>query len=193
MDDGFWRQVSLLEHHALEVPRRPGSSVHGHARLTWREGQLLGPLQSLHQVWVRPLCNVASGVEVWLPWVTDGGGAPVGLGHQVGWRNAALLHPGVHGSRVVHVAGHCIRPCGAMLGSSVMTVQVQDFFRAFGLLQVLFVQSFGRTADSAAGASIETLGSLTFSILWASRMRSYFRYRNGRQQRSTSGAFGANG
>lgn len=145
VDEVFWRQAPLLKHHALEVPCRPGSSVHGHACLTWREGQLLGPLQSLHQVWVRSLCNVAARIEVRLPRVTDSAGAPVGLRHQVGWRNATLLHPRVHGSGVIHVASHCARPLmyrclgSAMLGSSIVTVQVQDFFWAFRLLQVILI------------------------------------------------------
>lgn len=178
----FRRQASLLKHHALEVACRPGGSVHGHACLTWREGQLLGPLESLHQMWVGSLCNVASWVEVWLPRVADSGGAPVGLGHEVGGRNATLLHPGMHGSRVVHVARHGVSPLecgglGAVLGGSVVTVQVQDFLWAFGLLQVVFLDSFCWTADGAAGASIDTLARLALPVLRASRMRSYFGHR----------------
>lgn len=192
------RQASLLEHHALEVPRRPGGSEHGHARLPWREGQLLGPLESLHQMRVGSLRDVASRVEVRLPRVADGGGAPVGLGHEVGRGDAALLHPGVHGSRVVHVARHGVSPLEggglrAVLGGSVVAVQVQDFFWALGLLQVVFLDGFCWTADGAAGAPVDALARLAFPVLRASRMRSRFGRRTGRQQRGASGAFGANG
>lgn len=127
-------------------------------------------------MWVRPLCNIASWIKVWLPWVTDS----IATRHQVGWRNATLLHPRVHSSKAIHVASHrrplmCSCLGAAMLGSSIMTVQVQNFFWAFRLLQVFFTYSFCWTADSTAAASNEPLSRVTCSITWTSRMRSGFR------------------
>lgn len=131
-----------MNHHALEVPCRMGVSVHSHTRLTRGVGQLLGPLQSLHQVWVRSLGSIASWIRVWLAGVRGSVGASTGLRQHVGWRNATLLHPRVHSTRVVHEARHhvcsrgrrtlLLRWLGATVaGSGIMTVEVQDFFRAF--------------------------------------------------------------
>lgn len=137
-----WCQASLLNHHSLEVPHRPGMSVHGHACLTRGVWQLLGPLQSLHQVWVRSLGSIASWIWVWLARVRASVSNSSGLRHHMWGRNAALLHPRVHGTRVVHEARRqvCSRDRWVLLlgrldamatGSSIVAVEVQDFFRAF--------------------------------------------------------------
>lgn len=140
----FWWQASLLNHHALEIPRRPGVSVHDHACLTRRVRQLLGPLQSLHQMWVRSLGGIASWIWVWLARVRSSVAISASLKHHVGWRNAAVLHPRVHGTRVEHEARHHVCSGGRVVllswlgatvaGSSIMAVEVQDFFGALGSL-----------------------------------------------------------
>lgn len=87
--------------------------------------------------------SVASWIGVWLAGVRGSVGTTTGLRHHVRWRNATLLNPRVHGSRVVHEARHhvCSRGGRTLLllrwlgataaGSSIMAVKVQDFFRAF--------------------------------------------------------------
>lgn len=196
----FWCQASLLNHHALEVPRRPGVTVHGHACLTWGVGQLLGPLQSLHQVWVRSLGCIASWIWVWLARVRGSVAISTGLRHHVGWRNAALLHPRVHGPGIVHEPRHhvCSRGRRVVLrwlgttaaGSSIMAVEVQELFRAFRSLRALCT-SRPCWAATAAAASTGLLPALTPPHLWASRARPYFRHRARGHQTSTTGAFRA--
>lgn len=105
----FWRKASLLHHHALVVPWRPCLPVRRHARLTRRVGQLLRPLQRLHQVWVGPLCRVARRVGVRLRRVRGPAGASVAVRQHVRRRDTSLLHAGVHGAGVVHVARHDMR------------------------------------------------------------------------------------
>lgn len=187
----FWCQASLLNHHALKVPCRPGVSVHCHACLTWGKGQLLGPLQSLHQMWVRPLGSITS-------WIRVGGTVPTctDLRHHVGWRNATLLHTRMHGARVIHEARHHVRSRdrrvlvlrrldATVSCSSIMTVKVQDFFWAFRLLRALF-----ESLIYLAATSIGLLCAFEFLILWASRLWS-FRYRARRYQTSPTGALRA--
>lgn len=96
----FWLEASLLDHHALEVPTGSGLSVHGHARLSWGVGQLLRPLQCLHQVWVGSVGGVTSRVGVRAS-ISNAST----VRHHVRGGNATLLHPGVNGAGVVHEAG----------------------------------------------------------------------------------------
>lgn len=152
-------------------------------------------------MWVRSLGSIASWIGVWLAGVRGSVGTSTGLRQHMGWRNTTLLHPRVHGTRVVHEARHhvcsrgrrtlLLRWLGATVaGSSIMTVEVQDFFRAFRSLRDLFVSLLCWAATTAA-ASTGLLPAFTFPILRASRLWSYFRHRARGHQISTTGAFRA--
>ena len=183
----FWCQASLLHHHALEVPHRPWMSVNGHACLAWGVRQLLGPLQSLHQVWVRSLSSIPSWIWVWLARVRASVSNSLGLRHHMGWGNAALLHSRVHGTRVVYEA-RChlcsggrlmmlLRQMGATSAScSIVAVEVKDFFWAFRLLRTLSLSLLCGTATTAA-ASIGLYPTFTFPLFLTSRVWAYIRHR----------------
>lgn len=114
------------------------------------------------------------------------------------WRDAALLHPRVHGTGVVHEARHHVGGGGGPLllwglaaaaaGGSVMAVQVQDLFWAFGPLRAL-CGSLPVRATVAVSAGL--LPAVTFALLWASGVGPDFRHRARGHQADASGAFRA--
>ena len=121
----FRCHVSLWHHHALEVAGSMGMPVHGHAALAWGVRQVLGPLQGLHQVRVWMLRG-----EMYIGAL--GPGCVWSTRHCVGRRASTLLHaPGIVGEVVLGLGR------GAAASCSVVAIQIQQLFRAFGAVRAL--------------------------------------------------------